>query len=468
MAAVLLRQRQLFVVHTLHPYQLDIDLQTEEGRKLFRNATKSVDDDKKIKLSSTNCRLILQKITHDADDFCWGTLIHRVNTTVSTTDGGTPKSMINTFNSVKEEHVLKGAHIRWKDKDFDFSTDLPARDNNITSLDFSVDAEKKLVFERTKSHMIGMRLLQHFTQTSIDQQLNAKEYCWMDADGTTVYDGPTILFQILDVIKPSTMVGVTAEIGKLNRMHMKNNNHNVVDMLGHMSDLYDKIIQEGHSHDQYLMNIFDALETAKNAKFLTYVGGLRTKWETGEERYKTDDVIKKCCAVYNNMVKLKTWDKQDPRDAQILALTTKVANMEKKEQETTKPPANARTGDDPNKGSNTIEAWRYKKSGNTKTVDSKTWFWCTKHNKDKETGKFKGMYMTHKDSEHDEWAKDKAGFHKKKAAKRKRDEEQNDPDSKPSKLQLTNKMKTILTSQMDITASEADALWEELGKASGN
>ena len=76
--------------------------------------------------------------------------------------------------------------------------------------------------------------------------------------------------------------------------------------------------------------------------------------------------------------------------------------------------------------------------------------------------------MTHKESEHDEWAKDKAGFHKNKAAKRKRDDDDNASSSKPSKLQLTNKMKSVLTTRMDITASEADALWEELGKASGN
>ena len=37
--------------YTLHPYQLDIDLQTEEGRKLFRNATKSIDEDKKLRIS---------------------------------------------------------------------------------------------------------------------------------------------------------------------------------------------------------------------------------------------------------------------------------------------------------------------------------------------------------------------------------------------------------------------------------
>ena len=34
--------------YLMHPYQLDINLQTEEGRKLFRNATKPVDDDQKL------------------------------------------------------------------------------------------------------------------------------------------------------------------------------------------------------------------------------------------------------------------------------------------------------------------------------------------------------------------------------------------------------------------------------------
>ena len=127
-------------------------------------------------------------------------LIHKVSTTISSVHSGTKKSLLNNYNSISEEHILKNAHIRWKDKNFDFSTDIPANhDYNIEELDFSDEDDKKIIFERIKSHMIGVRLLKHFTQTSIDQQLTSKKFRWMDSDGTIVYDGPTILYQILNI-----------------------------------------------------------------------------------------------------------------------------------------------------------------------------------------------------------------------------------------------------------------------------
>ena len=83
-------------------------------------------------------------------------------------------------------------------------------------------------------------------------------------------------------------------------------------MLGHMSELYDKITGVGQKHDSYLMNIFDALETSKNQRFLNYISGERTKWETGQSTFTPEDVIRGATSVYNNLVKKKIWDKQDP------------------------------------------------------------------------------------------------------------------------------------------------------------
>ena len=103
------------------------------------------------------------------------------------------------------------------------------------------------------------------------------------------------------------------------------------------------------------------------------------------------------------MVTLNTWDKEDPKDAKIAALTTQLVELQQcvlatRDLNKTLP----EKGKSTENKNGTIEAWRMKKDGDYKQVNGIDYWWCPHHKWD---GKFDGLYMQHKREDHDEWKK---------------------------------------------------------------
>ena len=48
-----------------------------------------------------------------------------------------------------------------------------------------------------------------------------------------------------------------------------------------MQEQYTKIYADGGVHTDYTLNLFNALKTAHNLEFLSFVGTKKDKWETG-------------------------------------------------------------------------------------------------------------------------------------------------------------------------------------------
>ena len=87
-------------------------------------------------------------------------------------------------------------------------------------------------------------------------------------------------------------------------------------------------------------------------------------------------------------------------------------------------------------------------------VDEKSNYWCPHHVRD---GDYDGLYVcSHKPKEHDEWAKDKKGFSKARAAKR---QKSNKSDTDDPKLSLSSAMRSALVTNCNMTTSEANDLW---------
>ena len=86
---------------------------------------------------------------------------------------------------------------------------------------------------------------------------------------------------------------------------------------------------------------------------------------------------------FNNMSEKKDWLKIDPRDAQILALTTKIHTMESNSNKgaagaalaTNAGATTGRTGEHVSG----LPKWRTVKNGATKTVDGAQFWWCPHH-----------------------------------------------------------------------------------------
>ncbi len=100
---------------------------------------------------------------------------------------------------------------------------------------------------------------------------------------------------------------------------------------------------------------------------------------------------------FNNMIEDKTWRKVDPCDARIMALTTKLEQLEMTRPAAIKPAA----------GRNEVHIadWRKKFDCEKKDMEEKTWHLCKQH---KTKDDYDGLYVSlHTPKTHDKWEKNK-------------------------------------------------------------
>ena len=146
------------------------------------------------------------------------------------------------------------------------------------------------------------------------------------------------------------------------------------------------------------------------------------------------------------MVLQKLWNHTDPKDAKILALTTKLEVLESAFSTSSsdpKPPKKAN-------GQWKPEEWLIKNVGPSIEKDGKTLYWCPHHTGPQKT--WPGMYMPHKPEDHDKWqAKKDERYPKKKKAP---------SEATPTKLTLSDKMRSALATKMCLTPQ---ALEEMMG-----
>jgi len=98
-------------------------------------------------------------------------------------------------------------------------------------------------------------------------------------------------------------------------------------MLDNMTSNYQKVIAYQHTHDDYIIHLFDALLTSKNKVFCSMVQRKKDDWELGGEVNKSK-LIDECITKYNNMQKQNLWNHSDFKDTKIIALATKIENLQ--------------------------------------------------------------------------------------------------------------------------------------------
>ena len=170
------------------------------------------------------------------------------------------------------------------------------------------------------------------------------------------------------------------------------------------------------------------------------------------------------------MIEDKTWGKVDPRDAKIMALSTKLAALEKSRLTHVKTDASANAtngGGGGAGGSNKIDNWRKKYDGDFKEVDGTPYWWC-KHHKTKD---YAGLYVSsHSLETHEAWAKackeGKRGYFRPKttpstnAASGSSNAEKSDV-AKKATLGLSDRLKHVLMTNVCLSSDDVDKLFKE-------
>ena len=136
-----------------------------------------------------------------------------------------------------------------------------------------------------------------------------------------------LLFQKTD---PSTMLGLDSILKQIENSKLGNHANDVDAMLTAIEGIY-KILRDNHrAPENFRRLIIDALATGPNHYFDEFIQRIEDDAESGigkNSYISPDALITAAHTKYNNMDQKGIWNKVDPIDAQIMALTTMVDTM---------------------------------------------------------------------------------------------------------------------------------------------
>ncbi len=451
-----------------NPFNGNFNPGTKTGQVIFIEKTKGHPDGKRFDLSKE----------HSSE-------IHQFFKTRSASLGGCcliPIAFDGTGTATEWAHLITQhsktslKQVQWRGHKR-FSTAL-AVDAPIPNAPFTVrnidpasnDGDKTTFYDRVDGSVLAKLIENILTPMGYQDLLLQKESFEFTnpTTGETHFDGPTMLKIIFTIINPDTIVGMDSLKAQLETMKLHEHGNDVSKMLTKMQSIYRTLKENGHAPDSYRRYVYTALKTGPNSDFNAFMDRIVDDIQSGcgyNKNITTDELILAARTKYHNMVEDKSWSKVDPRDAKILALTTKLEKIEKEG----KASANATNGTNPG-GSNPtnthklqpLDEWRKKFDGAKKEVAGRTYYWC-KHHKSKD---YDGLYVTsHSEEHHEAWSKDKKDrtgkYRPAEDAKPKDDKPAGPASSAPkSSLGLTDRLKQVLMTDVMLSEGDVDKIFK--------
>lgn len=452
-------QQQPAAIFVDDPYHGDINPGTTDGAKLYLKATTAIKEDEKFDLNISTAQKFLDLMRRDSNNFGWGALIRAI----PEADANTNKNLLKDHKVLTEEHMKRQAYKTWGNQAAVFNTPVPDG-HDLEDLDpANNQAHRPAFFRRVRSRMIAKRIMGHLKTADMEILKNQAElYTWSNANKEEM-DGPMMLWLLLQACNPSTRVGISELKTDLRNATSAKFQHNVKKLTDFMSSKYREIEEKGQTHQDYQLDLFNALQTVPNPDFASRIRDERQAWEIGGNK-QPNQIIAEALTIYNNAVSANRWDDKDPKDAKIMALTTQVEQLVDMQKSYSAMVTNGsapkpKAAPEPKQKGDflSIKAWRMKKTQDSVQQDGKTWYWCPHH---KVEGSYDGLYVTHKPEEHEEWKNNKAQFRKKKTDERKEANSSND-DQSSKKLYINDNLKAALMTHCDISGAQLDELLEE-------
>ena len=408
-----------------------------------------------------------------------------------------PIHMLETWNQVTDARIAINANEVWGTRDWTQGTpvggvfqiaDMTQARGEVGAANAITLLGRKKFLERWKSTIMSHQIMEMLTpEAQISIKLHKSKYQWTDTSlNETIDDGRSLLNEVLRLIRPDVQTNVYAELAKIKTIKPVDYAFNIVKWHSAMESKRISITNKvpGAYHEsQYIMDYLDASLTVDAKSFKAEVNILRNRYLRGNPdgwtaSYISGEIIK----TYNNMFEDGTWKREIAEKDQIIALTTKLTEMQAKfEQQVAafatqqqsslnKEPkseggGNRRGKKDPY----TVAAWRLIKKEDTVTVNGKEYFWCTG---DHYSGgeKHNGMYADHKSCDHDSWRKaiDERRAKTNPATLKSSSEPTTEAKSNAAsekKLTLNDKLKNAFCTQAGLSAEAVDRIWQD---AQGN
>ena len=314
-----------------------------------------------------------------------------------------------------------------------------------------------------------------------DLMLEKDKFTYSNATGEVEYDGVSMMILIYRIIDPSTTVGFDSILKKIEGARLGNHNNCVKTMLTSIETNYATLSNNGKAPDNYRRLLFDALSSGPNHLFNDYIQRMQDDVEAGIGVYSDispGTLISATRSKYNNMVDKDIWGKVDPRDVQLLALTTEYNSLVADQKKAATALATNGEANNSGGGGGGGRPWKQRqtddkyvdsllrvrtvKDGDTKVIDGETLYWCPHHVHPK--GLWSGLYVKHPPEKHDEVMKRRSQFTKKTAATTAAagsaggDEK---PDATHSGLQLQGRLKEVMCTNLCMSSEDVDKLFSQ-------
>lgn len=182
-------------------------------------------------------------------------------------------------------------------------------------------------------------------------------------------DGPVLLKMVLDQTFVATMAATFVIKEKFYDLQLRRYKWNVQAMNQDIREKMADLEAAGHASDEtdVIISLFRAYSTSTNDEFKSSVGFWKNEWTSGTIR-NAEQLMAKADSKYSELRDMGTWGKRGAKDDQILALTAKVEELEKRGSKKKK-----------DKKENSNSKWKYDKSlssSDTLVRNGKTYKWC--------------------------------------------------------------------------------------------
>ena len=110
---------------------------------------------------------------------------------------------------------------------------------------------------------------------------------------------------IFNKADPTTHSGINSLKNELNVFNLKDYDGNVARMLDEMKLKCNEIYNQGSTHDDFLLNIFNALKTSSDPQFLKFISNKCDTWNEDKLTDTEEQLMNAAVKKYNNILKNK-------------------------------------------------------------------------------------------------------------------------------------------------------------------
>ena len=499
-----------------HPFDGDIDLSTATGIKLFNKALEVDSDATRLVVSVENQEQIMTKLKSRSQKFRMNKFLR-----MPTTGTGVPVVVRSTRAGHEINYNIFGGHVKMLEDHTKISLEqvtayacynwgtngqtcavispLSIGEVDFDNLIENIPEEKeqarlqsKLQY-RIRSEMMAGLIQGVIHEDSWDLYTTSEDstFIFETDEGDTKVDGFVLLKKILMDIQPEIVVDVQDKEKLLESLTLEKCGNNVQTLTRTMEKTWNEIkrIKPGtNDESRFLTQLFRALKTSTNDDFIRSVKNMGDLWIKSDPSITAIRVAADANQYYKTLVNTNEWNKMSEDKTKLIALTTKVNELSKKNQQLESKLKSSSEGDSKKKSGKAEKSnssggvqqskltpeqlkvqmeWRAVKKGNTCSRDGAEWVWCgIGHGPEG-----KGLYMP-KGHDHEKWAVNKKERDAKFAEKRgQKDKVCNDNSCKTDsggnakKLALSKHLTSALTTQIGISDADAAKFAEEILKS---